>query len=196
LLAAAVLSAAAMTSWYGKAVEPPADPNYLVRDYRHEAALRETWRGWNSFTRVGAIEYLDRSQSNAVLALANGDGMAWLPPYVPHREPPLRHPPTVPALLLDPPEDALVLLAGAGADLMTLHEHGAGHVVGVELNGMLVSGALGLTKYRLADLLADPSIALKVTEGRVFLERDNRRYDMILVSWSGTTAAYYAGMVG
>ena len=196
LLATACLLAASATPWYGKAVEPPADPNYLVRDYRHESAVRETWHGWNSFTRVGAVEWPDGSQPYAILSLANGDGMAWLLPYEPQREQPVRHRPTVPALLLDPPEDALVLLAGAGADLMTLREHGAGRVVGVELNGTLINGALGLTRYRLAELLADPSVALEVAEGRVFLERDSGRYDMILMSWSGATAAYYAGMLG
>ena len=56
--------------------------------------------------------------------------------------------------------------------------------------------ALGLTKYNLADLLTDPSVSLELMEGRVFLERDRRKYDLVLVSWSGTTAAYYAGMIG
>lgn len=196
LLATACLLIASATPWYRKAIEPPADSNYLVRDYRYESTVHETWRGWNSFTRVGLVEWTDGSQPYAVLSLANGDGMAWLFPYESQRGQPVRHPPTVPALLLDPPKDALVLFAGAGADLMTLHEHGAGRVVGVELNGMLVRGALGLTSYRLTELLDNPSVVLKVAEGRVFLERDSHRYDMIFMSWSGTTAAYYAGMLG
>jgi len=196
LVATAALLACSMSFWYGRAIEPGADPNYLVRDYWHRDAVQESWHTWNSFTRVAAMEWIDGSHSEAILALANGEGMAWLPPYQRHREPPLRHPPTVPALLLDPPADALVLLAGAGADLMSLHEHGARHVVGVELNPTLVHGALSLAKYHLADFLTDPSVSLEIMEARDFLERDNRRYDVILVSWSGTTAAYYAGMIG
>jgi hypothetical protein len=79
---------------------------------------------------------------------------------------------------------------------MSLHEHGAGHVVGVELNRTLTEGALSLSKYRLAEFLTDPSVSLRIVEARDFLERDTRKYDSILVSWSGTTAAYYAGMIG
>ena len=116
--ATVALFAVSLTPWYGRAIEPGADPNYLVRDYRHRDVVRESWHGWNSFTRVGAVEWEDGSHSEAILALANGEGMAWLPPYRDHRTTPTPSP-TVPALLLDPPADALVLLAGAGADPMS-----------------------------------------------------------------------------
>jgi hypothetical protein len=87
------------------------------------------------------------------------------------------------------------MFAGVGADLMSLREHGAGKVTGVELNQTLVDGALGLSEFGLSRLLEDESVALEVSEGRGFLERDDSRYDMILLSWSGATAAYYAGLL-
>jgi hypothetical protein len=183
--------------WYATSIEPPADPHYLVRDYSYQRNVREVWRDWNSFTRVGTVESIDDPERPyAIMSLANGDGMAWLLPYVPRPEHPWRHRPTVPALLLGPPDDTLVLFAGAGADLLSLHENAAGRVTGVELNSLLVGGALELDKYRLDEFLAKDSIALEVAEGRGFLERDSNRYDVILLSWSGATASYYAGSLG
>jgi len=196
LATAAVVSVLPWVTWYSEGIEPDADPHYLVRDYSYEFNVVERWHAWNSFTRVGAVETTEGERDYATLSLANGDGMAWLWPYVPDRAQPLRHGAVTPALFLDPPKDVLVLLAGAGADLMSLHEHGAGRVVGVELNQLMVDGGIALTKYRLPEFLAKESVNLNVSEGRVFLERDQQRYDVIVYSWGGATAAYYAGTLG
>ncbi len=134
----------------------------------------------------------------AMMSLANGDGMAWVWPYEAGKVQPRAHPATRPAMLLDPPRNALVMFAGAGADLMSLHGFGNGatRVTGVELNADLVAGARGLAGHGVAELLAEPALDLQIEEGRVFLERDTRRYDQILLSFSGATASYYAGALG
>ena len=198
LIAAAVLCGLPNIDWYGKAIEPPADPNYLVRDYRYESRVAEVSHDWNSFARVGAVEWRDGKHPFAVLSLGNGEGGAALHPYMPDQGRSIRHRAALPAMLLDPPQNALVLFAGAGADLMSLYDYGGGRtqVTGVELNSALVKSGLELEKYHLADFLAQQSVALEISEGRVFLDRDQRRYDMILLSWSGATAAYYAGILG
>lgn len=197
LAGAIVLGAVSSTSWYADNIEPAADPHFQVRDYGYERNIVEVWRAWNSFTRVGAVSDLDNSKAPVIMSLGNGEGMAFLIPHEPDRARPLRHPPTVPAMLFDnPPETALVMFAGVGADLMSLRENGAGRVTGVELNRTLVDGALGMPEFGLAQVLADNSVTLEVSEGRVFLERDENRYDTILLSWSGATAAYYAGLLG
>ena len=183
-------------AWFEKAIEPASDPNYLVRDYEYQKDVFETWHRWNSYTRVGAVSSHDNQLPYTVLSLANGDGMAGLWHYDPNRAAPLVHKPAIPALLLDAPDDALVLFAGAGADLMSLHEHGAKRVVGVELNETLVDGGFALAEHGLEDFLANSSVNLEVAEGRVFLENDQSKYDLILISWSGATAAYYAGALG
>lgn len=194
---AALMSSVSLTSWYTDHIEPPSDPNYLTRDYDYKLNVREAWHGWNSFTRVGSIETTDDERDYAILSLANGDGMAWLLPYVPDRHPPRQHRAVVPALLLDkPPDDALVLFAGAGADLMSLHEHGAKRVTGLEINRLVVEGGLVQEKYALRDFLRNDSVNLEITEGRVFLERDKQRYDLIVYSWSGAPVVYYAGGAG
>ncbi len=203
--ATALLLMAPWNSWYARHIEPEADAQYLVRDYNFSHAVKEVWRGWNSFTRVGAVEWEDSAgqgsglslrRGAASLALANGDGQAFLLPYVETRDKPWLHKPAIPAMLAGTPSDVLVIFAGAGADLMSLREHGAKRVVGVELNSKLVEAGHALQKYRLKDFLADPSVELIVEEGRAFLERNTRKFDTILLSWSGATAVYYAGALG
>ena len=197
-LAGAVLVAVvSSTGWYADRIEPAADPHFQVRDYGYNRNITEVWRDWNSFTRVGAVRDIDNPHAPIVMSLGNGEGMAWLIPHVADRASPLRHAPTVPAMLFDePPASALVMFAGVGADLMSLRENGTARVTGVELNRTLVDGALAFPEFGLSRVLADKTVALEVSEGRVFLERDKNIYDSILLSWSGATAAYYAGLLG
>ena len=189
--AAGLLAILPAAGWYERNIEPPADPNYLVRDYGHKKEATELWRGWNSFTRVAAVAVDD----SARMSLGNGEGMAWLPSHLANRPRPWRHRATVPGLLLDPPEDALVLFAGAGADIISFRENGAGRVTGIEINHILVDGAMDLERFQLRDLLSGGSSTLVISEARGFLERDKGKYDLVLLSYSGATAAYYAGML-
>ena len=197
LVGAVVVGGVSLTGWYAHDIEPAADPHFQVRDFAYERNLTEIWHDWNSFTRVGAVREVDEPGAPIVMSLGNGEGMAWLIPHYPDRTQPLRHAPTVPAMIFDEaPASALVMFAGVGADLMSLRDYGAGDVVGVELNRTLVDGALDISEFGLSEVLADRAVTLEVSEGRVFLERDENRYDMILLSWSGATAAYYAGLLG
>ncbi|MDH3230638.1 MAG: hypothetical protein OEN55_12680 [Alphaproteobacteria bacterium] len=204
LAAAGVIGAIALgvlprADWYAERIEPPVNANYLARDYRYKEQIREVWHDWNSYTRVGAVVWDGgNARPYAMMSLANGDGMAWVWPYDANAANPPSHPATRPAMLLDPPANALVMFAGAGADLMNLHRFGNGttRVTGIELNAELVAGARGLHGHRVAELLGEPTVDLKIEEGRVFLERDMQRYDQILLSFSGATASYYAGALG
>ncbi len=195
-----VLCLLPLSERYAAAIEPAADPNYLIRDYGYQRSVSELWRGWNSYTRVGAISVPDETggAGHVVMSLSNGDGMAWLLPHRSDPDPPTRHWPALPALMRGAPQDALVMFAGIGADLMVLYENAPQHTraTGVEMNRTLVEGALALEQFGAADLLARDAVRLEIAEGRVFLERDPSRYDVVLYSWSGATAAYYAGALG
>ena len=196
----AVLAVLPLSDRYSQSVEPPADANYLIRDYDYRRSVSELWRGWNSYTRVGAVAVpgVAGNEDHVIMSLSNGDGMAWLMPYRPDREVPSRYWPALPALLRGAPQDALVMFAGVGADLMALYENAPGRTraTGVELNRTMVEGALALEEFGAAELLSRDSVRLEVAEGRVFLERDPNLYDVVLYSWSGATAAYYAGALG
>ena len=208
--AAALVSVLPAFGAYADRIEPPADANYLARDYEFDEEVREVWRGWNSFTRVGMVEWLGEdaqpygmvaqrgrpSNAFAILSLGNGDGMIWVPQYDPDSKYPWNHTPAVPAMLAGQPRDVLVMFAGVGADLLSLQGHGSQKATGVELNGLLAEGAMQFGKYRTAEMLANEAIDYHISEGRVFLEQDPSRYDTILMSWSGATASYYAGALG
>ena len=196
VVAAVALGAATQSGGFRQMIEPQADPNYLVRDYRSETERREIWSAWNSYTRVGAVEAADAPGESAVLSLANGDGMAFLFPYEPDSAAPLVHGPVIPALLTGDADSALVLFAGAGGDLMSLRDHGVKDVTGIELNGRLVEAGHALPDYRLAEFLDQDGVDLIVDEARSFLERDERRYDLVLFSWSGATIVYHLGALG
>lgn len=199
VVAAVALAVLPRADWYAEQIEPPVNANYLARDYRYQEEIREVWRDWNSYTRVGAVVWDGaNARPYAMMSLANGDGMAWVWPYNADAATPLPHRAAKPAMLLDPPENALVMFAGAGADLMSLHQFGNGmtRVTGVELNTELVAGARDLPGYRVAELHGEPTVDLQIQEGRVFLERDTQLYDLILLSFSGATASYYAGALG
>ena len=60
---AALLMAMPALDGYAAKIEPPADPNYLARDYGYDQEVREIWRGWNSFTRVGMVEWVGENAS-------------------------------------------------------------------------------------------------------------------------------------
>lgn len=185
--------------WYATGIEPQVNANYLARDYRQKEQIRETWRGWNSYTRIGGIVWEgENPRPYAMMSLGNGDGMAWVWPFDPNAADAPRHHGARPAMLLDPPENALVMFAGAGADMMSIRQFGKGatKVTGVELNAELVAGATQMEGYRVSDLLNDPLIDLRVEEGRVFLERNREKYDLILLSFSGATASHYTGTLG
>lgn len=210
IAAAVLVSVMPALGGYADRIEPPADPNYLARDYEFDDEVHEVWRGWNSFTRVGMVEWSREdaqpygmvaqqgrpSNAYAIMSLANGDGMIWLPQYDPDNEYPWYHTPAVPALLAGPPGEVLVMFAGVGADLLSLQGHGSEKATGVELNSLIAEGAMQFDKYRTAEMHANEAIDYRISEGRVFLEQDPNRYDTILMSWSGATASYYAGALG
>jgi SAM-dependent methyltransferase len=95
--------------------------------------------------------------------------------------------------LLKPPGDVLVIGAGGGVDVLTALHHGAKHVVGVEINPII----LDAVRTRYADfaghLYDDPRVEMHHAEGRHFLKRDGRKFDVIQLSGVDTFAASQAG---
>jgi hypothetical protein len=180
-------------------LEPSGSLHITARDYRGNQTVNEPWRRWNSFTRVSSIDFgPPGAPTRSVMALASGDGHATLVPYDPGHEDRVGYFPADVLLSLGQMDDALVLFAGAGADMQRIYWESRGHtdVTGVELNRTLVDGALARKKFHLSEFFALSNVHMAVEEGRSFLERDKSRYDGILLSWSGATASYYAGAVG
>ncbi|GGO71651.1 spermidine synthase [Nonomuraea cavernae] len=76
-----------------------------------------------------------------------------------------------------PPKDVLIVGAGSGTDVAIALSKGAGHVDAVEIDPKLRE--LGGSTHP-DHPYDDPRVTTHVTDGRAFLERTSRRYDLIL----------------
>ncbi len=107
-----------------------------------------------------------------------------------------QNPRSYPFRLLPPgPEVAIIGAAGGNEILASLH-FGAKHVTGVELNPVTVS----LLTQHFADytghVASDPRVSLINAEGRGFLMRDEKRYDLIWFVAPDSYAAMNAATSG
>jgi spermidine synthase len=95
--------------------------------------------------------------------------------------------------VVHPPKNVLVIGAGGGVDVLTALHHGAQHVTGVEINPIIIDSVL----HRYADfaghLYQDPRVEIHNAEGRHYLKRDPRKYDVIQLSGVDTFAASQGG---
>jgi hypothetical protein len=87
------------------------------------------------------------------------------------------------------PKSVLVIFAGAGRDMIAFDKlaDGQADVVGVELNPTVVDWAHHpkLAHMKLGEFVDKPNIHLVNAEGRDFLNRDDRTYDLIYVANNG-----------
>ncbi len=198
LSACALAAFAAVFVPWRHQLEPRPNLQTLARTADKSLAVEEIWSGWNSYSRVGAIRV--GNPPSYRLMLGNGEGQANLyyfdsgnPKVVGQKTSALQV-----TLLLPHPKRALILMAGAGADMLALDKltEGTADITGVELNNRVYDGAMALGQFNLAAFFAKPNIHLVIDEARAYLERDTSQYDVILASFSGATAAYYAGSMG
>jgi hypothetical protein len=78
-----------------------------------------------------------------------------------------------------PPKDVLIVGAGSGNDVALALASGAEHVDAVEIDPVLQR--LGSDQHP-EHPYQDPRVTVHVDDGRAFLERTDRRYDLILVA--------------
>ncbi len=92
-----------------------------------------------------------------------------------------------------PPQSVCVIGAGGGRDVLTALAAGATSVDAVELNG----GIVGLLRTRFREFCGDlydrPDVIAHVEEGRAFLTRTHRHWDLIQISLIDSFAATAAG---
>jgi hypothetical protein len=87
---------------------------------------------------------------------------------------------------------ALVIGCGGGPDILIALHNGAGKVVGVDINPKMIKL---LHKYNdfANNVFSRDDIELIASEGRHFLSRDSRKFDVIQLSGVDTSAAQAAG---
>lgn len=90
-------------------------------------------------------------------------------------------------------DDTLIIGAGGGIDVLTALHYGAKHVVGVELNPIVLNAVKGRYAELAGHLYSDPRVEMHNAEGRHFLKREKRKFDLIQLSGVDTFAASQAG---
>jgi spermidine synthase len=76
-----------------------------------------------------------------------------------------------------PPEQVLIVGAGTGTDVSIALSHGVAHVDAVEIDPRLLRFGKEHNPDRAYD---DPRVTVYVNDGRAFLERTDKKYDLIL----------------
>lgn len=89
---------------------------------------------------------------------------------------------------------ALVIGPGGGRDLLSALVFGATNVDGVEINPIIVRDVmLGRFRDYSGNLYGDPRVAIHIDDGRSFVRRSSKQYDVIQASLVDTWAATAAG---
>lgn len=91
------------------------------------------------------------------------------------------------------PGETLVIGAGGGLDVRTALHFGASHVDAVEINPSIIRATTTTFDRFAGGVYRDPSVRLVHAEGRHFLRRQRKLYDVIQVSGVDTFAASQAG---
>lgn len=154
-------------------------------------SVRELEKRWNTYAKVQKIEVVTTRGTRRVVSLGNGTGTAKLT----HRldEP---APITIGMTSFLRPEKSAILFCGTGVEIVSMRAQNpaAKQIIGVELNPQVISMALEDEELGLRSVIAPPDIQLEQADARAFLERGTGQFDLILYSWSGATAAFYAGV--
>jgi len=95
------------------------------------------------------------------------------------------------------PYTALVIGTGGGRDLLSALAFGATAVDGVEINPIIVNDVMrGRFREYSGGLYDRPDVRIAIEDGRSFVRRSPRRYDIIQASlvdtWAATSAGAYA----
>jgi len=177
-----------------------------------KGSARETrllFSKWNSFSRIGVYDYphadwalspkfkgkpgpslfmdIDASASTPILGATDDlEGAAYL-----------RYELTAIGYhLVERPGgfDALVIGPGGGRDVLSALSFGARRVEGVEINPIIVRDVM-LDRFRAysGNLYGHPRVSVHVEDGRSYVRRSDKRYDVIQASLVDTWAATAAG---
>jgi hypothetical protein len=90
---------------------------------------------------------------------------------------------------------ALVIGSGGGVDVMVGLHHGAKHVVAVDVNPKTMALVRGKYSEFAGHVFNSPRVEPVVSEGRHFLGRDARKFDVIQLSGVDTWAALSSGAI-
>ncbi len=170
----------------------PGVSKAMRRQMDETPAARVTQTGWNAYSRIDAVEgfppptlarlYIDSDAWTNVLAwdgrLSSVQEMrSWF------RALPFRFAPSAETLVIGP---------GGGADVVAALAAGSRHVTAVEMNPLMIRFVrhYGADAGRIYDR---PDVELIQSEGRNFISRTDRRFDVIVLGFVDSFASVASG---
>ncbi|HOZ49224.1 MAG TPA: hypothetical protein PLO37_24625 [Candidatus Hydrogenedentes bacterium] len=163
--------------------------------------VHEITSRWNEFSRTQLVRF-DYPRGGTRYKIIHDDARSNVnvTPYVPGRVRQAKglNGIEAPFVLGMTPQDIFVMFAGCGAEMVELNEYAGGKasITGVELNPLcktLAAEAPELAQCRLAEFYQLPNIDLEIIEGRNFLIRNTKQFDMIYVGSSAPTNLAFTG---
>ena len=175
------------------------DPEVMGLHYDKGHTVTERAHRWNDISRVALLSW-EKEGEETTYRVLHDDGVSNVHVTPWKTEPPKKLDPAhqLPFLLDQPPQRALALFAGAGRDMIRLHQAAPGpfDVTGVELNGLVPElASSGGDPFHLRAFYALPDVHLVIAEGRSFLDRDRGTYDLLFAGTNGAQTAVRTGHV-
>jgi SAM-dependent methyltransferase len=200
--ALAVVWAVALGGLYFGAGYFEGKVSYMYYTGENAPVVREISSRWNEFSRVQLVKFEHKKPELDYYKIIhdNARSNVHVEPYVPGatKRPRRFDALELPFILGWEPADVLVMFAGCGAEMVRIDQlaKGGAHITGVEINPAcrdLARETPELRDYRLGEFYDRPNIDLQITEGRSFLERNTRQFDVIFVGSSAPTSLAFTG---
>ncbi|MGQ9649300.1 MAG: hypothetical protein ACUVXJ_04250 [Phycisphaerae bacterium] len=159
---------------------------------RYPGKARIDFDKWNAYSRITSVEGFSKDyvrrifiDSSAETSVMHWDGTPNTPPDARNwfRAFPFR-------LMKDP--EGLVIGPGGGTDLVRAIAAGASHITAVEMNDLIVECVRGLGAQA-GNLYDHPKVDLVMDEGRNYIQRCGRKFDMIVLGWVDSWASVAGG---
>lgn len=172
-----------------------------LRRNRWGGHVRELVHEWNEYSRVSLLELGAEDRRHYLIIHDNAESNVNVGRYVPGERPPLGHYfelTDLPFRLGRPVENALVMFAGCGAQMIQINEYSRGRAMirGAELNPLVLRFAIEtpeIRNFRIGEFLDLDNIDLRVQEGRSLLRQDSTSYDLIYAGSDAPTSLYKTG---
>ena len=153
---------------------------------------RITQTGWNAYSRIDAVEGIDRSElarlfidSDAWTGIREWDGQ------IEHAKD-LKDSYRALPFRLTPNAETLIIGPGGGPDVVAALASGARRVTAVELNPLMLKFVRHYGP-RAANLYDRPDVEAIQSEGRNFISRTDKKFDIILMGFVDSWASVASG---
>jgi len=193
VVAVVLTAATAFASYqFGALRVMPGTTKAMRRQMDANPAAHITQTGWNAYSRIDAVEGIDRSElarlfidSDAWTGIREWDGRI-------ENARDLRDSYRALPFRLVPNAETLIIGPGGGPDVVAALASGAHKVTAVEMNPLMLKFVRHYGP-RAANLYDRPDVETIQSEGRNFISRTDRKFDVILLGFVDSWASVASG---